>query len=249
MIKPLTLAEVQALPDTEPWHVAACHSHVPGGQRYRPGEPAPTCVAVRDEAGRPVERPRAVLDLQAAAPALRETALALFSDVVRWQEEASNAFGEQIRAEGERDAARRELAEIRFALGAIADGLPLGKVAGDLALFAAQTAERLMTVSAERDRLRAEAAQAGLRIVITPPKCPETDADWMWSLEQRSWASVACGIEKTEVAARARAESTFRWQRAADGTLGAALPTVPTTSGTLEWRDGRPVRPDGRGTT
>jgi len=31
------------------------------------------------------------------------------------------------------------------------------------------------------------------------------------------------------------------------GTLGAVLPTAPTPTGTLEWRDGRPVRPaDGR---
>lgn len=79
----LTRAEVEALPALGPWHVAACHTHVPGGQFYRPGEPAPTCVAVRDAAGRPVESPQAALELQAAAPALRSTALALYAEVER----------------------------------------------------------------------------------------------------------------------------------------------------------------------
>lgn len=87
----LTLAEVEALPALGPWHVAACHTHVPGGQFYRPGQPAPTCVAIRDAAGRPVESPQAALELQAAAPALRSTALALYAEVERLRAEMDSA--------------------------------------------------------------------------------------------------------------------------------------------------------------
>lgn len=93
MIPPLTRAEVEALPDLGPWHVGACPSHSPGGQHYRAGEPTPTCVLVRDQDGRRVgSRPcdtRPVIDLQAAAPALRATALALFAEVERLRAEVA----------------------------------------------------------------------------------------------------------------------------------------------------------------
>lgn len=94
MIPPLTRAEVEALPDLGPWHVGACPSHSPGGQHYRAGEPTPTCVLVRDQDGRRVgSRPcdtRPVIDLQAAAPALRATALALFAEVERLRAEVAD---------------------------------------------------------------------------------------------------------------------------------------------------------------
>lgn len=82
---------------------------------------------------------------------------ALVAEVERLRAEASAAFGEQMRAEGERDAARRELAEIRTALGDLVNaggnkGLP-ETVAG-LAEYAMRTSDRLIEVSDERDKLR-----------------------------------------------------------------------------------------------
>lgn len=82
---------------------------------------------------------------------------AKMAEAVWLRKETSAAFGEQMRAEGERDAARRELSEIRAALGDLVNaggnkGLP-ETVAG-LAEYAMRTSDRLIEVSDERDKLR-----------------------------------------------------------------------------------------------
>jgi hypothetical protein len=82
----LTRAEVEALPDLGPWHVAQCVEHSPEGRHFSADYPPASCLTVRSQDGRPVREKRGlglVLDLQAAAPDLRATALALYNEVER----------------------------------------------------------------------------------------------------------------------------------------------------------------------
>jgi hypothetical protein len=113
--------------------------------------------------------------------ALRDTVEDLMEALMR--PKLDELFGEQMRAETERDAARRELAEIRFALGDLVNAggnKGLAETVAGVAEYAMRTSDCLIETSDERDRLRRERDDA--RLALAMARGEEWPEGWEWSI-------------------------------------------------------------------